>query len=211
MREAAVILCFVLMVSAHPLFLAQWCTTLASSLFLDILVTSHTHTHTHTQWTKAHCSVQGRILFNILLHTWYHNSLHIYTDGSRLSPPPSVGIAIYTPLHSIATAWRLPASASILMAELFAVSGPQVCHPPPTLCSIILLSDSLTSLQLTVNITALEHTTPFSPFTFSNCPLLAFQSTFSGSPHVGFMGNTVVDRAAAEAHSHTFPIHLLTD
>ena len=65
--------------------------------------------------------VKGRIIFNNLLHTQYQNSLHIYTDGSRLPAPLSVGAAIYSPQHCTATAWRLPASASILMAELFAI------------------------------------------------------------------------------------------
>ena len=44
---------------------------------LSSLISLSFHTHTHTQWTKVHCPVQDRILFNTLLHTRYHNSLHI--------------------------------------------------------------------------------------------------------------------------------------
>ena len=120
----------------------------------------YTHTHTHT---KVHCRVDGKILFNTLLHTRYHNSLHIYIDGSRLPPPPSVGTVIYTLLHSTATAWRLPTSASILTADLFAVrEGLRFAITLTPLCSITLLSSYQTSSQPSdsSSVTASEHITP---------------------------------------------------
>ncbi|MPC74055.1 hypothetical protein E2C01_068400 [Portunus trituberculatus] len=77
--------------------------------------------HTSTQWSKAGCPVQGRTLFISFLHTQYHTHFHIYTDGSCLTNPPSIGAAIYIPSRSLATAWQLLATASIITAELFAI------------------------------------------------------------------------------------------
>ncbi|MPC36509.1 hypothetical protein E2C01_029968 [Portunus trituberculatus] len=67
------------------------------------------------------CPVQSRTLFTSLLHSQYHTHFQTYTDGSSLTNPPSVGAAIYIPSRSLATAWRLPATASITTAELFAI------------------------------------------------------------------------------------------
>ncbi|MPC34810.1 hypothetical protein E2C01_028212 [Portunus trituberculatus] len=99
---------------------------------------------TSMQWSKAGCPVQGRTLFTLLLHSRYHTYFHIFTDGSCLINPPSVGAAIYIPSRSLATAWRLPATASITTAELFAIKeGLQFATILAAPCSIALFSDFL--------------------------------------------------------------------
>ncbi|MPC28045.1 hypothetical protein E2C01_021238 [Portunus trituberculatus] len=90
---------------------------LVPTLFLSLSLSLHTS----TQWFKVSCPVQGRILFTSLLHSQYHTLFHIYTDGSRLTNPLSVGAAIYIPFRSLATAWQLLATASITTAKLFAI------------------------------------------------------------------------------------------
>ena len=159
--------------------------------------------------------MQGRTLFNTLLHTQYLHHFQIYTDGSRHHDPPSVGAALYVPSRSLATAWRLPPTASILTAELFAIrEGLHYALSLASPCSIALFSDSLTALQLIHSHCPRSH----HHLTFSIHHLL-FQLTTSGRTihlqwvpsHVGVVGNTVADKAAAQAHSHPTTVDLPTD
>ncbi|XP_045119657.1 uncharacterized protein LOC123509432 [Portunus trituberculatus] len=146
---------------------------------------------------------------------WYHTHFHIYTDGSRLTNPPSVGAAIYIPSRSLATAWQLPATASITRAELFAIKdGLQFATTLAAPCSIALFSDSLSALQIVKshrphshhNVSLIIHHLIFHLISLGHTIHLQWVPFY-----VGVMGNTVVDRAAAQAHTHPSLIDLATD
>ena len=167
-----------------------------------------------TQWSKAACPVRGRSSFNMLLHTTYKNTFHIYTDGSRIPSPPSVGAAIYIPSRTLATAWRLPATASILTAELFAVREGLTFATTLPPCAITLFCDSLSALHLLRRHRPNTHHSLV--FSIHQLLLRLLSSGFSPHlqwvpSHIGVVGNTVADKAAAEAHSHPSPIALPTD
>ncbi|MPC70350.1 hypothetical protein E2C01_064594 [Portunus trituberculatus] len=147
---------------------------------------------------QAGCPVQGRTLFTSLLHSWYHTHFHIYTDGSRLTNPPSVGAAIYIPS-------RLLATASITTAELFAIKeGLQFATTLAAPCSIALFSDSLSALQIIKSHRPHSHHN----FTLIIHHLILHLTSLGHTihlqwvpSHVSVMGNTMADRAAAEAHT----------
>ena len=170
---------------------------------------------TTTPWSKASCPVLGKNLFNALLHTQYSSHFHIYTDGSRLPNLPSVGAATYVPSRNLATAWRLPAETSILTAELFAIrEGLKYAVSLASPCPIALFTDSLTALQLIHSHRPRSH----HDLTFTIHLLLCHLTSAGFTPHlqwvpshVGIAGNTVADRAAAEAHSHLNTVDLPTD
>ncbi|MPC35346.1 hypothetical protein E2C01_028768 [Portunus trituberculatus] len=90
--------------------------------------------------------VQGQMpntdkTFLPLINT-YQNSLHLQTDGSHLR---SVDAAIY--ILQLPVPGVLPASASILTAELFAIKEGlkfAINYIPP--CTATLFTDSLTAL-----------------------------------------------------------------
>ncbi|MPC74802.1 hypothetical protein E2C01_069177 [Portunus trituberculatus] len=168
-----------------------------------------------TQWSKAGCPVQGRTLFTLLFHSRYHTHFHIYTDGNCLTNPPSVGAAIYISSRSLATAWRLSATASITTAKLFAIKEDlQFATTLATPCSIALFSNSLSALQIIKshrphsqhNLTLIIHHLIFHLTSLGHTIHLQWVP-FHGS----VMGNMVADRAAAEAHTHPSPIDLAND
>ncbi|MPC97000.1 hypothetical protein E2C01_092287 [Portunus trituberculatus] len=91
----------------------------------------------------------GQNSIHLILHSRYLTHFHIYTDGSCLTTSPSVGTSIYIPSRSLATAWRLLATASITTAELFTIKeGLQFATTLAAPCSIALFSDSLSALQI---------------------------------------------------------------
>ena len=167
-----------------------------------------------TQWSKGACPARGRTIFNTFIHTQYNNTFNIYTDGSRIPFPPSVGAAVYIPSKSLATAWRLPDTASILTAELFAIREGLTFATTLPPCAVTLFSDSLSALQLLSR--HRPHTHHSLVFSIHLLLLRLLSSGFSPHlqwvpSHIGVVGNTVADKAAAEAHSHPSPITLQTD
>ncbi|MPC56557.1 hypothetical protein E2C01_050519 [Portunus trituberculatus] len=83
-----------------------------------------------------------------------HSSTHGTTPTSPYTPTPPASLTLHPSVRPStsppgATVLRLPASASITTAELFAIKeGLQFATTLPTLCSIALFSDSLSALQI---------------------------------------------------------------
>ena len=148
---------------------------LLSSLFLDFLITLYTHS-----MVKSSLSGAGQDSFQ---HPPAHPAQQLPTHLHRSLPPPSMRLQFT--LHFI----PLPPPGGY--QSLCHQGGSQVSHHTYLTCSITLFSDSLSPLthlapQLSnTPLPLLHHSQLSSPSftTFFSNYLLAFQSTFSGSPH----------------------------
>ncbi|MPC67724.1 hypothetical protein E2C01_061907 [Portunus trituberculatus] len=152
-------------------------------------------------------------------HSSTHSTTTTFTSTpmatASLTLHPLVQSVIYIPSRSLATDWRLPATASITTAEMFAIKeGLQFATTLAAPCSLSLFSDSFSTLQIIKS---------HRPHSHHNLTLiihrLILQLTSLGHTihlqwvpaHVSVIGNTVADRAVAEAHTHPSSTDLATD
>uniref|UniRef100_A0A1Y1L8P1 Reverse transcriptase domain-containing protein n=2 Tax=Photinus pyralis TaxID=7054 RepID=A0A1Y1L8P1_PHOPY len=152
-----------------------------------------------TVWAKQnHLPAEmKRRLFEILAEL--SPDVTIYTDGSRTEYGVGCSIAI----GKIAYAWSLSPKASIFTAEQYAIwQALRYCEINPNLQSVVIASDSLSSLTSLQNLASADILTKMCQETVIAIASNGTVVTFVWIPaHVGILGNEVADRAAKRAAS----------
>ena len=150
------------------------------------------------------------ISFKLHIAVFYHEFLHIYTDGSKTGQDTPVGAAFVIPQLQITNQFKLPNETSVFQAEIIAIKkafeyiGTNLQSYP----NIVICSDSKASIDAINSVirdrmSFREVTACYSAFT-SACK--NHKVILQWVPaHVGIDGNERADRAAKQATKMTGP------
>jgi len=162
-------------------------------------------------WKKGDLSQLGVQTFYGILAGKYGNSLHIYTDGSKLPDPISTAAAIFVPILSLVQTWRLSPRHTVVFAELFAIlKALQLLLSYFSPQHFTIFSDSRAALCIIASrkprkYRRLHH--DIHQLLYSFYSIRGWEVSFQWVPsHIGIAGNEVADRAANVAHASTWAI-----